>query len=209
MASNSKMSTRDIIFHTIKSSQQVNVEGLAEVADVSPVTVRHHLNTLQADGLIESESVRRKVGRPYYVYSLSEKGHEQFPKRYVRLTSRLLDEMKSRLPQEVVQEVFDNVVLGVVDEHRGEYEHLEFEDRLDYLVKLLADEGFLASWENSDKGYVLTEYSCPYISVGRSHAEICTIDTELIVNILQVPVKQNSCMLDGGECCQFVVKPAG
>ena len=91
MASNSKMSTRDTILHTIKSSQQVNVEELAEVADVSPVTVRHHLNALQADGLIEAESIRRKVGRPYYVYSLSEKGHELFPKRYVRLTSRLLD----------------------------------------------------------------------------------------------------------------------
>jgi len=207
MASNNKMSTRDIIFHAIKSSQQVNVEGLAEAADISPVTVRHHLNALQADGLIESESIRRKVGRPYYVYSLSEKGHELFPKRYVRLTSRLIDEMKARLPQEVVQEVFDNVVLGVVDEHRGEYEHLEFEDRLDYLVKLLADEGFLASWETSDEGYLLTEYSCPYISVGRSHTEICTIDKELIVNVLQVPVEQNSCMLDGGECCQFVLKP--
>jgi predicted ArsR family transcriptional regulator len=162
MASNSKMSTRDTILHTIKSSQQVNVEGLAEVADVSPVTVRHHLNALQADGLIETESVRRKVGRPYYVYSLSEKGHELFPKRYVRLTSRLLDEMKARLPQDVVQEVFDNVVLGVVDEHRGEYEHLEFEDRLDYLIKLLADEGFLASWEISDEGYILTSRPFPY-----------------------------------------------
>jgi DeoR family suf operon transcriptional repressor len=206
MSSNSKMSTRETILHTIKSSQQANVEGLAEVAQVSPVTVRHHLNALQADGLIEASSIRRKVGRPYYVYSLSEKGHELFPKRYVRLTSRLIDEMKARLPEEVVNEVFENVVLSVVDEHRGEYEHLAFEERLDYLVELLADEGFLASWEHSDKGYVLTEYSCPYISVGRSHSEICTIDKDLIVNVLQAPVQQMSCMLKGDECCQFSVR---
>jgi predicted ArsR family transcriptional regulator len=201
------MSTRDTILHTIKSSQQANVESLAEVAEVSPVTVRHHLNALQANGLIESSSIRRKVGRPYYVYSLSEKGHELFPKRYVRLTSRLLDEMKARLPENVVHEVFENVVLSVVDEHRGEYEHLAFEDRLDYLVNLLADEGFLATWENTDSGYTLTEYSCPYISVGRSHNEICTIDKELIVNVLQTPVEQTSCMLEGDECCQFSLKP--
>ena len=203
------MSTRDTILHTIKSSQQASVEGLAEVAQVSPVTVRHHLNALQADGLIESASIRRKVGRPYYVYSLSEKGHELFPKRYVRLTSRLLDEMKARLPEDVVNEVFENVVLSVVEEHRGEYEHLGFEERLDYLVDLLADEGFLASWENSDDNYTLTEYSCPYISVGRSHSEICTIDKDLIVNILQTPVQQMSCMLEGDECCQFSLKHNG
>ncbi len=202
------MSTRDTILHTIKSSQHANVEGLAEVAQVSPVTVRHHLNALQADGLIESSSIRRKVGRPYYIYNLSEKGHELFPKRYVRLTSRLLDEMKARLPESVVNEVFENVVLSVVDEHRGEYEHLTFENRLDYLVELLADEGFLAAWENTDVGYTLTEYSCPYISVGRSHAEICTIDKELIVNVMQAPVKQLTCMLEGDECCQFIVNPA-
>ena len=207
MTSNNKMSTRDTILHTIKSSQQASVDGLAEVAEVSPVTVRHHLNSLQANGLIESTSIRRKVGRPYYVYSLSEKGHELFPKRYVRLTSRLLDELKARLPQDVVQDVFDNVVLGVVEEHRGEYEHLAFEDRLDYLVKLLAEEGFLASWEKNGDAYRLTEYSCPYISVGRSHTEICTIDKELIVNVLQAPVVQNSCMLDGSDCCEFVIRP--
>ena len=207
MSSNSKLSTRETILHTIKSSQQANVESLAEVAQVSPVTVRHHLNALQADGLIESASIRRKVGRPYYVYSLSEKGHELFPKRYVRLTSRLIDEMKAHLPEEVVNEVFENVVLSVVEEHRGEYEHLAFEDRLDYLVDLLADEGFLASWESSNGGYMLTEYSCPYISVGRSHSEICTIDKDLIVNVLQTPVQQMSCMLEGDECCQFSVMP--
>ncbi len=201
------MSTRDTILHTIKSSQQVNVEGLAQVAEVSPVTVRHHLNALQADGLIESSSIRRKVGRPYYVYSLSEKGHEMFPKRYVRLTSRLLDELKTRLPEQEVQKVFESVVDSVVEERRGEYEHLGFEDRLDYLVELLADEGFLASWVNAGESYTLKEYSCPYISVGRDHGEICTIDKELIVSVMQSPVVQNQCMLEGDDCCQFSIKP--
>lgn len=202
---NNKKSTRDTILHTIKSSQHANVESLAEAAQVSPVTVRHHLNALQADGLIQSTTIRRKVGRPYYVYSLSEEGHELFPKRYVRLAIRLLDELKSRLPDDVLKEVFDSVVSGVLDEHRGEYEHLSIEDRLDYLVDLLGDEGFLASWERMDNGYSLTEYSCPYISVGQAHTEICAIDKELIINVLQTPIEQNSCMLQGGDCCQFLV----
>ncbi|MEZ4516828.1 MAG: DeoR family transcriptional regulator [Chloroflexota bacterium] len=79
MSEQRKQSTREVILHTIKLSPQIAVEALAEAADVSPVTVRHHLNALQADGLIEAESVRRKVGRPYYVYSISERGQELFP----------------------------------------------------------------------------------------------------------------------------------
>ena len=200
------MSTRETILRTIKAQPKANVDALAEAASVSPVTVRHHLNGLQANGLIESQSVRRKVGRPYYVYSLSEKGQELFPKRYVRLTSRLLDELKIHMPPDAINDVLSNVVNGVLEEHRGEFEHLDVEDRLDYLVDLLADEGFLAHWKKTNEGYLVTEFSCPYISLGETHSEICTIDKELIVNVLQMPVQQNSCMLDGGECCQFLVK---
>jgi DeoR family suf operon transcriptional repressor len=136
-----KRATRDVILHGIKSSPHSTVEELAEVADVSPVTVRHHLNALLAAGAIEAASVRRKVGRPYYVYSLSEQGQELFPKRYVRLTNRLLDQMKDRLPQALIDEIFAGVVDNVLEEHRGEFEHLPLEGRLEYLVNLLAEEG--------------------------------------------------------------------
>ena len=115
-----KQSTRDTILHALKSSNQATVEALAEIANVSPVTVRHHLNSLQADGLIEVDSVRRKVGRPYYVYSLSESGHELFPHKYVRLTNRLLDELKATLPPEQVNQLFQGVVQSILEEHKGD-----------------------------------------------------------------------------------------
>lgn len=203
VASNRKQSTRDVILETIKASQQAKVDELAEAANVSPVTVRHHLNSLQAEGLIESDSVRRKVGRPYYVYSLSQAGQELFPKRYVRLTSRLLDELKDVMPDEALTQVFRGVVQGVIEERQGEFEHLPFEERLDFLIKLLEEEGFLAKWEKTENGYTLIEYSCPYFSIGKTHTEICTFDKELIISIMQSPVEQQSCMLQGADCCQF------
>ncbi len=203
-----KRTTRDIIFHSIKASPQSTVEELAEVADVSPVTVRHHLNALLAEGVIETATVRRKVGRPYYVYSLNERGQELFPKRYVRLTSRLLDEMKDRLPEAVINDIFDGVVETVLEEHRGEFEHLPLDARLDYLVALLAEEGFLSAWEMTADGYRLVEYSCPYLSIGSTHAEVCTFDRKLMQSVLQLPVQQNSCMLQGASCCQFIVESA-
>jgi predicted ArsR family transcriptional regulator len=107
---NNKMSTREVILEEIKRTNGATVEELAGASDVSPVTVRHHLNTLQAEGLLETSSVRRKVGRPYYVYSLSPKGHELFPKRYVRLSSRLLDELRDRFPFGTIGALFHNVV---------------------------------------------------------------------------------------------------
>ena len=200
---NRKESTRDVILRTIKQRHQATVNELAKAADVSPVTVRHHLNALQADSLLVSDSVRRQVGRPYHVYSLSEKGTELFPKRYARLSTRLLEELKRQFPAEVVTELFHNVVKDIVAEQKGEFEELDFEGRLTFLIDLLAEEGFLARWEKVDGEYHLIEYSCPYISLGKEHTEICTIDKELIISVMGTDVEQHSCMLTGAHCCEF------
>jgi DeoR family transcriptional regulator, suf operon transcriptional repressor len=203
IADSSKLSTRELILGAIKQANEATVEELAEAAEVSPVTVRHHLNSLQADGLLETRTVRRKVGRPYYVYSISEKGLELFPQRYVRLSSRLLEELKSQFAPEIIAELFNGVVERIVHENRAEFQDLAFEGRLDFLVTLLAEEGFLASWEVQENEYVLTEYSCPYYSVGQRHSEVCHFDQELMRQVLRTEVEQHSCMISGDSCCQF------
>lgn len=202
---NGKLSTRDIILEAIKQANEATVDDLAQAADVSPVTVRHHLNSLQADGLLRTRSVRRKVGRPYYVYSLSEKGHELFPQRYVRLSSMLLEELKARLPADVVNEMFSDIVVRLAARHESKLVGLTFEERLDYLVDLLAAEGFLASWERANGGYLLSEYSCPYYSVGQKHSEVCSFDKQLISIVLNTEIVQTSCMLSGDTSCNFDV----
>ena len=203
----SKTSTRDIVLRTIKSLNQATVDDLARAASVSPVTVRHHLNGLLAEGTIETASVRRKVGRPYHVYSLTETGQELFPKKYFALSSRLLEELKERFSAEIVTELFESLVQRIVTEHRHEFEPLSFEDRLDYVVKLLADEGFLARWDKVGDEYRLTEYSCPFMGIGQNHAEICSLDTALIEAVMDTKIQQHSCMLHGDDCCQFTVTP--
>ncbi len=202
---NRKQTTRDLILEELKATHQATVDELAVAADVSPVTVRHHLNSLQAEGLLVSRSVRRKVGRPHYVYSLSEDGHELFPQKYARLSSRLLTELKDRFPADMVSELFRGVVQGILDEHQAAIAGLSFSDRLDYAVALLAEEGFLARWEESDGVVRLIEYSCPYISVGQQHAEICTFDRALVRAVVGADMEQESCMLQGDPCCQFTL----
>ncbi len=200
-------STRDIVLRTIKSVSGATVDVLAEAAGVSPVTVRHHVNSLLADGLIESESVRRSVGRPYHIYHLTEAGQELFPKKYFALSNRLLGELKERFSAEVVNDLFQSLVQKIIDEHHHEFEHLDFESRLNYLMHLLADEGFLARWERNGAGYRITEYSCPFLTMGQQHAEICTLDTALIQAVLATEIEQHSCMLNGDDCCQFELVP--
>lgn len=203
--SKAKTSTRETILNTIKALHETTIDDLAEAASVSPVTVRHHINALLADGTIESRTVRRKIGRPHHVYSLSEAGEELFPQKYYRLSNLLLEELKMRFEPEEVSDIFDSVVKRIVDAHEPQYKSLPFEDRLDYVVTLLGEEGFLAKWEKDGDGYRLIEYGCPYISIGETHTEVCGFDKGLIVSVLNTAVEQHSCMLAGDRCCEFAI----
>ena len=141
------------------------MEKLAEAADVSPVTVRHHLNALLADGSIEATPVRRSVGRPHMTYSLSQAGEELFPKNYFRLSTLLLEEIRDRFSPDVVTSIFNGVANRIANDNSERFEGLSFEGRLDFLVTLLEEEGFMARWEKNGDGYQLTEYGCPWLSM--------------------------------------------
>ncbi len=114
--------------------------------------------------------------------------------------------MKARFPAEVVDEMFSDVVDRLAAEHESKLHGLTFEERLDYLVDLLAAEGFLASWEATADGYLLSEYSCPYYSVGQRHSEVCSFDKQLIRIVLATEIVQTSCMLQGDPACNFAVE---
>src|SRR5215831_13680772 len=115
-------STHDEILRTIRAQGRATIAELAERLGVTPVSVRHHLSSLQAEGLVQASEVRQGVGRPHLVYELTSAGQERFPARYARLSERLLDELKSTLPPHVLEEMFTRMAEGMVAEYASRLE---------------------------------------------------------------------------------------
>ena len=199
--------TRDKILEALLRKPRSTINNLAEAVGINPISVRHHLSNLQAGGLIVSEEERHGVGRPRLIYSLTEEGSEKFPTRYLRLTSRLLSQLKETLPNPMVKELFSQVATNLAEEYVDQLEDLTVEERLDAIKELLGQEGFTVEWEKLDNKYHIHEISCPYHKVGQDHPEICTMDQTLISKMLAVPAEQVQCILNGDERCTYVVKP--
>ena len=87
-------STKDKILQTLLRKPKITINALAEAVGINAISVRHHLTNLQMEGLIAADEERHGVGRPRLVYSLTEDGMERFPTKYLRLTTRLLAQMK-------------------------------------------------------------------------------------------------------------------
>jgi DeoR family transcriptional regulator, suf operon transcriptional repressor len=201
-------STRDEILRTIKAHGHGTVAELAAQLSISPVSVRHHLSTLQAEGLLKSTEVRQAVGRPHFVYSLTEAAHERFPARYMRLSERLLDELKLSLPPQALEEMFAHMAGGMVAEYAARLDGKTIEQKMGLLMELLGTEGFLAQWNRTGDTFALTEYNCPYLRIGQRHPEVCAIDQTVIEQVLNAAVQKTTCMLEGGDRCEFIITPS-
>ena len=198
--------TREKILHTLLKRPGSTINEMAEVVGINPISVRHHLNSLQADGLIEAQEERHGVGRPRLVYSLTEAGMEKFPTRYLRLTSRLLDQLKSSLPKPMVNKLFSEMAASLAEEYAEQIQGLKMEDRLGLIQDLLAEEGFTVEWEKYGAQYRIHEITCPYLQIGQNHPEVCTVDQTLISKMLAVPAEKVQCILDGNAHCTYVVQ---
>jgi len=199
-------STRERILHTMLRQPRSTINALAEAVDINPISVRHHLNSLQMEGLIAAEEERHGVGRPRLVYSLTEAGGERFPTRYLRLTSRLLDQLKESLPEPIVSKLFLQMAEEMAADYAEQMKNLSMEQRLDFMTSLLAEEGFDMEWEKEGRQYHIHEITCPYLQIGQNHPEVCTVDQTLISKMLAVPASKVKCILSGDAHCTYVVQ---
>ena len=199
-------STRDRIMQTLLRQPRTTINELAVAVGINPISVRHHLTNLQVEGLVSTEEERHGVGRPRLVYFLTEAGTERFPTRYLRLTTRLLAQMKESMPEPVVSKLFAQMADGLADEYASQMEGLNMEERLDLAKTLLTEEGFDIQWEKTGAQYQIHEITCPYLQIGLSHPEVCTVDQTLISKMLAVPAEKVQCLLQGDAHCTYVVQ---
>ena len=202
-------STRDQVLNTLKSRGQTTIAELAESLGISPVSVRHHLAALQAQGLIRAAEVRHnaRAGRPQLVYSLTDAALERFPAKYMRLSERLLDELKAALSPEMIERMFARIAEEAVSKYAPRLDNKTLSQKLDILVEILGAEGFMAEWNKAGERFSLTEHNCPYLRLGQRHPEVCAIDQAMIQHVLQANVEKTTCMLNGAAHCVFVITP--
>lgn len=200
-------SMKDKILQTLLRKPRITINELAEAVGINPISVRHHLTNLQMEGLIAAEEERHGVGRPRLVYALTEEGMERFPTKYLRLTTRLLAQMKESMPGPLVTKLFNQVAEDLASEYTSQIQGLSMEERLEFVKELLAQEGFTVEWEKKGDEYQIHEISCPYYQIGVAHPEVCTVDQTLISKMLALPANKVQCILDGGTHCTYVVQP--
>ena len=201
--------TRQEILQHLREKGGSDVTQLAVALGLSPVTIHYHINVLQRDGLLESKPLRQGVGRPRNVFTLKATALDKFPQSYHRLSDRLLEMLKSRLSEADIQTLFERIGDEIAAEHAASLAGKTLDQKIETLVDLLGEEGFLSRLEKvGNGGFVLTQVNCPYQYVATRHPEVCEMDLQLMNTALGTSVKRQACVVNGDTVCTFHIASA-
>lgn len=203
-------SVRRRITEILKEDGSATVAELAYQLGMAQVSVRHHLDILVAEDLVEQTGVRRRdgAGRPSQVYALTRNALSLFPQRNAQLANSVLMELKAVLPQEEVAELLVRVAERAVAEAPQPVNGQTVEERLDQVAHFLAQKGYNARWEACDGYFQIHACNCPYSGVAEQHPELCLMDQAMIEGLLPGAARGQSQVIDGTTRCTYILRPA-
>jgi predicted ArsR family transcriptional regulator len=196
---------RQKILEYLKRHGQATVTELAEHLDMAPVSVRHHLDLLIGDNLVEASRVRRKsgAGRPKRLYTLTGQADALFPNNYQQLADESLAVLKRLLTPDQFAQVMTELAEKTADRAPVELETLPPEERLQTAIRFLNEEGYMAFCECGSDETILHTCHCPYRELVAEHPEICQIDQILIRRLTGMTPVRIAHMTNGEVRCTY------
>jgi len=197
----------------LKRTGSVTVEEAAGALSVASMTARQHLVGLERDGIVQSEKVRRAMGRPHYLYSLTAKGQEMFPQRYDLFASILLDEI-GKLRSADLEGLEENekrslLIMRTTDQLAERYsyniEGRTLEQRVSAVSDVLHLIGGFAEWCITEDGFEIRDYNCCFARLVSEQQSDCQWHVRLLTRLLDWPVRHELTHSERTECCRYFV----
>jgi predicted ArsR family transcriptional regulator len=82
--------------------------------------------------------------------------------------------------------------------------------RVEAVVALLREQGFMAEWSSQADGTVrISEHNCAVQAVAERYPELCEAEADFLREILQADVQRGAHIPHGCNACEYAVTLAG
>jgi len=196
--------SRFAILKTLKR-RRCTVEDLSATLAISTTAVRQHLTILEGDSLVKSEAVKQGMGRPKYVYSLTQNAEDYFPKRYHVLAEALIEEIVEE-GEDKLRRVVKNISSRLSSPYKREVTGKPIGERMALLERIFCENGGYVEVKEEKDGFRFMEYNCPISMLSQKYPILCDIDLNLIKSISGAEVVREKCISANDDYCLFKIK---
>ncbi len=197
------------ILTALKKQGSLSVDDLSRCLGITPMGIRQHLAVLERDNLVMISSVRRGMGRPSYLYRLTELAQEAFPKHYADFAIALLHDIGELDGRDKISLILQRRSEEMTRQWLPRMEGKKVRERLLELYHIYEERGSMPEWEETADNYVFRVYNCGIQRVSREFPEICQYELRMISRLLDLEVERKSCMSKGDDVCFYLIKRNG
>ena len=194
--------TRGRILALLRRSSRT-VEELAAGVDLTDNAVRSHLSTLERDGFVRQEGVRRAdgPGKPATVYEIDPAAEPLFSRAYAPMLGALLEELAEQLPAERREELLRAAGRRLAAAAPRARNDDPLEARARSGAELLNLLGGDAQVEHDDGRVSIRGCGCPLSVATANRPEVCRGVEALLTEVLGVPVRETCDRGNRPRCC--------
>ena len=200
-------STRQHIVKILHTKGGMTANALATELGITAMGVRRHLGALERDELVHVQMQRQKVGRPTFVYALTDQAHDLFHKNYHTLANQFLDAVRETNGDAAVQSLFDARMNHLLKQYAPRMlGKATLAERVAELAKIQDDAGYMAIWEKRTDGFLLKEQNCAIYRVACRFQQACQFEIELFKRLLDADITRVEHQVKGDRNCTYLVR---
>lgn len=198
-------STRGRIVGLLRGTSRT-VEDLAQSLKLTDNAVRAHLATLERDGFVAQEGLRRGTRKPHLTYVLTPAAEELFPKSYRAFLNVLLTVLKGKLsPNDVKQMLRETGRAIAKAKAPARLPDAPLFVKVNDAVALLEALGGAPWVDTQSETLVIRSASCPLAAAVQSHSEVCEAAEALVAQITGMRVRERCNKSEVPPRCSFEI----
>jgi predicted ArsR family transcriptional regulator len=157
--------------------------------------------------LVAPEDRSEGVGRPKRVWSLTERGHAQFPDNHAGLTLELIAAIRKTAGEAMLDEIIGVRERAALKVYRQRVDGAKtLREKVSRLAKIRSEEGYMASSTMAPDGaLLLVENHCPICIAAKSCQGFCRSELALFKAVLgkEVAIERTEHILSGARRCVY------
>jgi len=200
--------TKQQILDYLRRQGQATVRELDRYLGLTSTGVRNHLTVLEREGLVEAHEERGHVGRPAFVYRLTEIGDGLYPKQYDQLANILLEEVRDLAGAQALQTLLRRVAVRFAEPYQGRLDGRSLPERVAEATNIIHKRGSEVDCVQDGDDWLIRQYTCPFPKVAGQNSSVCSLDVAFVRKLVGVDVRLSTSLLRGDHACTYRVRPA-
>lgn len=199
--------TRKKIIMLLKKSEHLTVAEMSKEMGITSMAVRQHLMSLEKRGIINYTTRKYGIGRPVFLYKLTDVGLDFFTKAYGTLAKDVLGIVESMDGREKVASIFEKRMEKQLTKRRAAIGHDgPVAERLMALASTLDKEGYMVETRDLGDAMELKKFNCLIYNIVGDYPEPCEFELKLYNELFNGSVERLECQRDGNPACVYTIR---